>query len=69
MAQGPIRAQRQSQGSERDQADLAPVGQAKAQANISQSDQALDAVLDDIESVLETNAEDYVKSFVQQGGQ
>lgn len=30
---------------------------------------ALDAVLDDIESVLETNAEEYVNSFVQKGGQ
>ncbi|NEG54249.1 ubiquitin-like protein Pup [Bifidobacterium platyrrhinorum] len=30
---------------------------------------ALDAVLDDIESTLETNAEEYVKSFVQKGGE
>lgn len=30
---------------------------------------ALDAVLDDIESTLETNAEEYVSSFVQKGGQ
>lgn len=29
----------------------------------------LDAVLDDIESVLETNAEEYVNGFVQKGGQ
>ncbi|KAB7791401.1 ubiquitin-like protein Pup [Bifidobacterium leontopitheci] len=32
-------------------------------------DDALDAVLDDIESTLETNAEDYVNSFVQKGGE
>lgn len=30
---------------------------------------ALDAVLDDIESVLESNAEEYVSSFVQKGGE
>ena len=29
----------------------------------------LDSVLDDIESVLETNAEEYVSSFVQKGGE
>lgn len=28
-----------------------------------------DAVLDDIASVLETNAQEYVSSFVQQGGE
>lgn len=28
-----------------------------------------DAVLDDIESVLESNAEEYVGSFVQKGGE
>lgn len=30
---------------------------------------ALDAVLDDIESVLEENAQEYVNSFVQKGGE
>lgn len=29
----------------------------------------LDAVLDDISSTLESNAEEYVNGFVQQGGQ
>ncbi|MFD0705295.1 ubiquitin-like protein Pup [Alloscardovia venturai] len=29
----------------------------------------LDAILDDIEATLEENAEDYVNSFVQKGGQ
>lgn len=31
--------------------------------------QDLDAVLDDIESTMEGNAEEYVNSFVQKGGQ
>ncbi|WP_288273448.1 ubiquitin-like protein Pup [uncultured Bifidobacterium sp.] len=29
----------------------------------------LDAILDDIETVLETNAEEYVNGFVQKGGE
>lgn len=29
----------------------------------------VDALLDEIDDVLETNAEDFVKSFVQKGGQ
>ena len=38
-----------------------------------ESDSALDgdvdAILDEIDGVLESNAEDFVKSFVQKGGQ
>ncbi|MCW2541170.1 MAG: hypothetical protein JWN95_2895 [Frankiales bacterium] len=29
----------------------------------------VDAILDDIDAVLETNPEDFVRSFVQKGGQ
>ena len=36
-----------------------------AEANVD----SLDAVLDDIESVLESNAEAYVNGFVQKGGE
>ncbi|MDR1152894.1 MAG: ubiquitin-like protein Pup [Bifidobacteriaceae bacterium] len=32
-------------------------------------DQAIDELLDDIEAVLEVNAEAFVRSFVQKGGQ
>ena len=38
-------------------------------AEQSESLDALDAVLDDVEIALETNAEDYVSSFVQKGGE
>jgi len=31
--------------------------------------QELDGLLDEIDEVLETNAEDFVKSYVQKGGQ
>jgi ubiquitin-like protein Pup len=32
-------------------------------------EQVRDAILDEIDTVLEENAEDFVKSFVQKGGQ
>ena len=41
---------------------------AQAGTQIDDTVDALDAVLDDIESVLESNAEEYVGSFVQKGG-
>ena len=34
-----------------------------------QLDDDIDAILDEIDDVLETNAEDFVKSFIQKGGQ
>ena len=42
---------------------------AQAGTQIDDTVDALDAVLDDIESVLESNAEEYVGSFVQNGGE
>lgn len=42
--------------------------QEQGEAAQAQSDD-LDSILDDIETVLETNAEEYVNSFVQKGGQ
>lgn len=35
----------------------------------SDLDDDVDAILDEIDEVLEVNAEDFVKSFVQKGGQ
>ena len=32
-------------------------------------DEDVDSILDEIDDVLETNAEDFVKSFIQKGGQ
>ena len=32
-------------------------------------DEDVDAILDEIDEVLEANAEDFVKSFIQKGGQ
>lgn len=38
-------------------------------ADAGDLDADVDAILDEIDEVLEVNAEDFVKSFVQKGGQ
>ena len=58
-----------------DQARSASAGQGvgdiveSAGVQVDGTTDALDAVLDDIQSVLESNAEEYVGSFVQKGGE
>lgn len=58
-----------------EQAQFASAGQEvgdiveSAGVQVDETTDALDAVLDDIESVLESNAEEYVGSFVQKGGE
>jgi ubiquitin-like protein Pup len=46
--------------------DEAKVEETKAEAT---STEEIDDLLDEIDEVLETNAEDFVKAFVQKGGQ
>lgn len=47
--------------------------EASAHADVAerkeQLDEDIDAILGDIDDVLETNAEDFVKSFIQKGGE
>ncbi|MHB1066192.1 MAG: ubiquitin-like protein Pup [Candidatus Nanopelagicales bacterium] len=40
-----------------------------SEAAPAELDAEVDSILDEIDSVLEQNAEDFVKSFVQKGGQ
>jgi prokaryotic ubiquitin-like protein Pup len=47
-----------------DAADQTDVAERKEQL-----DEDIDAILDEIDEVLESNAEDFVKSFIQKGGQ
>lgn len=56
---------RTSKPSDTDEATVAPAETATA----SNLDSDVDSILDEIDSVLEENAEDFVKSFVQKGGQ
>jgi|GEM_PF-3773178 len=50
-------------------AENASQTQAAPSAEYQDAAEGLDSVLDDIESVLENNAEDYVNHFVQKGGE
>jgi ubiquitin-like protein Pup len=47
--------------------------EASAQSDVAerkeQLDEDIDAILGEIDDVLETNAEDFVKSFIQKGGE
>ncbi len=45
----------------------APPPPSAGQAQVKDDD--VDAILDEIDDVLETNAEEFVKGFVQKGGQ
>ena len=50
--------------------DTAPAGgDGDLQARKEQLDADVDAILDEIDDVLEENAEDFVKAFVQKGGE
>ena len=46
--------------------DIATTGSVEANEELAED---VDAILDEIDGVLEENAEDFVKSFVQKGGQ
>ena len=50
-----------------DATDVAPSGDVAERKE--QLDEDIDAILDEIDDVLETNAEDFVKSFIQKGGE
>ncbi len=50
-------------------ADAAPAPAGAVTERKEQLDEDIDAILEDIDDVLETNAEDFVKSFIQKGGQ
>ena len=49
--------------------DEAPATGADATARREALDADIDAILDDIDEALETNAEEFVRGFVQKGGQ
>ncbi|MGE9807588.1 MULTISPECIES: ubiquitin-like protein Pup [unclassified Janibacter] len=65
--QEQIRPQRRDNGPD-EEGGPAPVAPEVA-ARKEQLDSDLDGVLDEIDGVLESNAEEFVRSFVQKGGQ
>ena len=58
-------AQQQEQAAQQPQEQAVAVDTSQTDGTVN----SLDAVLDDIESVLEQNAQEYVNSFVQKGGE
>jgi prokaryotic ubiquitin-like protein Pup len=64
-------AQEQKQPKKATETDDAPEteGTADVTERKEQLDEDIDAILDEIDDVLETNAEDFVKSFIQKGGE
>ncbi|MGB7448127.1 MAG: ubiquitin-like protein Pup [Ornithinimicrobium sp.] len=64
------RRHRQDEPDEQPAADTgANASTGAAQASTSERDEETDALLEEIDGVLESNAQDFVHSFVQKGGQ
>ena len=63
----------QEQKQPRKSGESEEVAQSQPETDVAERKEALDddvdAILDEIDDVLETNAEDFVKSFIQKGGQ
>lgn len=60
------RAQRRSGG---DDSPAADAGQIQTNPKGEKLKEEMDGILDEIDSVLEENAEEFIKSYVQKGGQ
>ena len=67
MAEASQQGRHVAAGQQQEQEEDLPQIGAQEQGQAAGSD--LDAVLDDIETTLETNAKEYVQGFVQKGGQ
>jgi prokaryotic ubiquitin-like protein Pup len=62
--------QEQQRPSRREEdAEETPAVPAQAGAQTKDSDADVDALLDEIDEVLESNSEEFVRGFVQKGGQ
>jgi ubiquitin-like protein Pup len=63
----------QEQKQPRKSAETEEATEVAPESDVSERKEALDddvdAILDEIDDVLETNAEDFVKSFIQKGGE
>ena len=66
------REQRQRVGSDRSTEDPGTAEESTSPASTERSERLkgeLDDLLDEIDEVLETNAEEFVKSYIQKGGE
>jgi prokaryotic ubiquitin-like protein Pup len=61
--------QKQPKRTSEDEEQQETAAQSDVAERKEQLDEDIDAILGEIDDVLETNAEDFVKSFIQKGGQ
>jgi ubiquitin-like protein Pup len=61
--------QKQPKKSTEDEAQAEAAAAKDVAERKEQLDEDIDAILGEIDDVLETNAEDFVKSFIQKGGE
>jgi prokaryotic ubiquitin-like protein Pup len=61
--------QKQPKKSSESQEQTEGASQSDVSERKEQLDEDIDAILGEIDDVLETNAEDFVKSFIQKGGE
>ena len=61
--------QHKSRSADDEQVEESPAPSADLAARKDALDADIDAILDDIDEALETNAEEFVRGFVQKGGQ
>ena len=61
--------QKQPKKSSETQEQAEGASQSDVSERKEQLDEDIDAILGEIDDVLETNAEDFVKSFIQKGGE
>ena len=59
----------QKKGGGGSDADTTDAGQVSSTSKASELKEEMDDILDEIDSVLEENAEEFVKSYVQKGGE
>ena len=61
--------QERKQAEKREQAKTTEADQAETTAKGEKLKEEMDDILDEIDSVLEENAEEFIKSYVQKGGE
>ena len=61
--------QKQPRRSSQDETTTEEVAETDVAERKEMIDEDVDAILDEIDEVLESNAEDFVKSFIQKGGE
>jgi ubiquitin-like protein Pup len=61
--------QKQPKKGTEDEVEVQELPESDVSERKEQLDEDIDAILDEIDEVLESNAEDFVKSFIQKGGQ